>query len=180
MVIGFKITYTILLLYTSFLLKKTYNYIKSTKFYTLNIERLKHGIIQIEDLHELTPNEFEHWCADFLGKEGFNNLYITPKGSDDGKDIICNKANDIYYVECTKFVLSQSEKHQIDIEIVKKLIGSMASEKITNGIIITSGIFTKDAINYIETLPKPYNILMYNGEDLVEDYNELNKLLVFE
>ena len=180
MEIEFKIAYMLLLLYTAFLFKKTYNYIKSTKFYTLNIERLKHGIIQIEDLHELTPNEFEHWCADFLGKEGFNNIYITPKGSDDGKDIICNKANHIYYVECKRFVLSQASKYQIDIEIVKKLIGSMASEKITNGIIITSGIFTKEAINYIVTLPKPYKIIMYNGENLVDDYNALNKLLVFE
>lgn len=178
--IEFKLAYGILLLYASFLISKTYTYIKSSKFYKLNIERLKQGIIQIEDLDELTPNEFEYWCGNFLDKEGFNNIYITPKESDGGKDIICNKANEIYYVECKRFVLSDEAKYQIDIEIAKKLIGSMASENITNGIIITSGIFTKEAINYIETLPKLYKILMYNGEDLIEDYNELNKLLLFE
>jgi HJR/Mrr/RecB family endonuclease len=180
MSIEFKLAYSILLFYAAFLIKKSYNYIKLREFYTVNIKRLKQGIIQIEDLHELTPTEFEHWCGSFLDKEGFYNIYVTPKDSDDGKDIICRKTNEVYYVECNRFVLNQATKYQIDVEIVKQLIGSMVSDKITNGIIITSGIFTKEAINYIETLPKLYKVLMYNGKDLVNDYNTLNKLLLCE
>lgn len=176
----FKLAYIILFFYIAFLIKKTYNYIKLREFYTLNIKRLKQGIIQVEDLHELTATEFEHWCGSFLDKEGFHNIYVTPDGPDGGKDIICKKLNEVYYVECKKLILNQASKYQIDIEIVRQLIGSMVSDSVTNGIIITSGVFTKEAMKYIETLPKLYKILTYNGETLVNNYNTMNKLVPCE
>ena len=178
--IEFKLAYSILLLYAAFLIKKTYSYIKLREFYISNIKRLKQGIIKVEDLHELTPTEFEHWCGSFLDKEGFYNIYVTPDSLDGEKDIICKKSNEIYYVECKKFILNQAVQYQIDIEIVKQLIGSMVSDNVTNGIIITSGIFTKETINYIKTLPKLYKIITYNGENLVTDYNTAKNLLLCE
>ena len=157
-----------LLIYAALLINKTSKYLKLRKLYTTNIERLKHGIIKIEDLQELTPDEFEHWCERFLVKEGFYNICATPKGSEVGKDIICKKGNELYYVDCKSFLYNQ-----LDIDIVKKLVGSMVSEKVTKGIIITSGTFTKEAIVYVKTLPSQYKILMYAGKDLVKDYNTL-------
>lgn len=167
--------------YAMFLLKETVKYIRLRRLFTLDINRLKHGIILVDDLHDnLTPNEFEHWCGEFLEKEGFLEVFVTAKGPDGGKDIICRKGNDKSYVECKRYAYSNNAKFKVDDNIVRKLIGAMAGDNITSGIIITSGLFTDEAIKYIETLPSRYKFEFYDGQDLVKEYEVLRTLKLCE
>lgn len=138
-----------------------------------NIERLKSGTINTEDLHNLSPREFEYWSANFLEKQGFTNINVTCSGADGGKDIICEKNDEIYYVECKRYSNSQKAYFHVDEEIVRKLIGAMEGDKIKNGILITTGIITKDALDYISSLPESYSLTVYDGKALVNEYNSL-------
>lgn len=163
--------------YSIHLVIETFKYLKLRRLFTLDIDRLRHGIILVNDLHDnLTPNEFEHWCGEFIEKEGFLDVYVTAKGPDGGKDIICRKGNDKYYIECKRYVYSDNAKFKVDDNIVRKLIGAMAGDNITNGIIITSGVFTDEAINYMKTLPSRYKFQFYDGQDLVKEYEVLRTL----
>ncbi|WP_186429649.1 restriction endonuclease [Clostridium sp. BSD9I1] len=163
--------------YAIFLIIETIKYSRLRRLFTLDINRLKHGIVRVNDLHDnLTPNEFEHWCGEFLEKEGFLDVFVTAKGPDGGKDIICRKGNDKCYVECKRYAYSDNAKFKVDDNIVRKLIGAMVGDNITNGIIITSGVFTDEAINYIITLPSRYKFDFYDGKDLVEEYEVLRTL----
>ncbi|MCT8976283.1 restriction endonuclease [Clostridium sp. CX1] len=163
--------------YTAFLIKETISYLKLRILFTSDIKRLKNGIILVSDLHDnLTPNEFEHWCGDFLDKKGYLDVYVTPKGPDGGKDIICKKEFEKIYVECKRFVYSLNAKFKVDDDIARKLVGAMIGDNITGGVIITSGIFTDEAIRYIETLPSKYNFQLYDGKDLATQYSVLKTL----
>lgn len=140
------------------------------------IDRLKKGILNLEDLHNLSPNEFEHWCALFLDKEGYTGIEVTPVGPDGGKDIICYRGSLKFYVECKRYVYSKDAKYNVDLEIARKLVGSMEGDGVVNGMIITSGIITNEAIEYINSLPECFNIKLYDGKDLLKEYDDLRKL----
>ena len=49
-------------------------------------------------VHKLTPHEFEIWCSEYLSKLGFTNIILLPIGPDGGKDIICEKDSEKFYV----------------------------------------------------------------------------------
>lgn len=175
---GIKSAFIVFLLaYSVFLIIGTLRYLKLRKLFTFNIKRLKHGLILINDLHEnLTPWEFKNWCGDFLEKQGYLDLLVIPKGSDCGKDIICTKNKQTYYVLCKRYIYGLNAKFKVDEDAVKNLIGSMAMDNINNGIIITSGTFSYEAIKYLKTLPSKYNFELYEGKDLVKEYEVLRTL----
>lgn len=134
-----------------------------------NIERLKEGILTTADLHDLSPKEFEHWSASFLEKQGFTDIIVNSDSPDAGKNIICSRNDEIYYVECKRY----SQCNSIDMEVTRKFLGAMEGDGIKNGIIITTSMVTEKAINYIYSLPKPYYIIVYDGKALVKEYNIL-------
>lgn len=176
-----KILITLLLsIYGVNLVYNIFIYINSRIKFTYNIKRLKHGILNIDDIHDLTPNEFEHWCGDFLKKQGFKDVYVTPKSPDEGKDIVCEKNNKKYYVECKKYANSRNAKFKVTKNICKKLVGAMVGDGIANGIIITTGIFTKDSLEYINTLPAQYDFILYDGKDLISEYESFRSLSFIE
>lgn len=155
------------------LILKTANILKIYRREYSEIEELKNGSISLDDLHNLSPSEFEHWCATFLEKEGYIDIVVTSEKSDGGKDIICKKCDETYYIECKRYSYSKKAKHFVDIEVVRKLLGSMEGDGVTNGIIITSGIVTHEALEYSNTLPSPYSIDIYDGKDLIKEYNKI-------
>lgn len=168
---------TILLcLYIIKLIIETIKCLKIDKIYDEDMERLKHGDLLLDDIYNLTPMEFKNWCADFLWKEGYSDISVSSKGLDGGKDIICKKGTDIYFVECKPYKYNKNAELKIDMNAAKELIGSMVGCNITNGVLITTGIFTEEALRYINTLPTNYNLQLYDGKDLVKKYETLMTL----
>lgn len=145
------------------------NLVKTYKKENLHIEMLKEGMLTIDDLKYLSPKEFEHWCALFLKKQGFTDVIISPYDPDGGKDIVCKRGTETYYVECKRY----SKSNFVDVEVARKLVGAMEIDEIKNGIIITTGLLTEKAIDYIYSLPNPYSITIYDGASLVKEYNNL-------
>lgn len=160
------------------ILNQIYNLIIKKRTYTETITRIKKGILTISDLHKLTPREFEHWCAEFLSKQGYTNIIVSTKGPDGGKDIVCTNGTLTYYVECKRYYYGKYPQFQVDGEICKKLIGAMEANHITSGIIMTTGHLTNDAIEYINTLPNPYCIEAYDGNALINQYESRRQNLI--
>ena len=173
----FKFINAILLIIIGFkfitLVLKSTNLLKMYRKEYENIERLKQGSINLQDLHGLSPLEFEHWCAQLLDSKGYTDVVVNPLIKDGGKDIICKTGTDLCYVECKRYLYSRDADYFIDIEIIRKLIGAMEGDNIKNGIIMTSGIVTQEVIDYVHSLPSSHCITIYDGKDLVKEHTKM-------
>ena len=76
--------------------------------------------------YRLTPHEFEIWCSEYLSNLGFTNIMVLPIGPDAGKDIICEKNSEKFYIECKRY----SPNRYISSFQVEKLLGSMISDNV--------------------------------------------------
>lgn len=118
--------------------------------------------------YRLTPREFEIWCSEYLSNLGFINIAILPLGPDGGKDIICEKNSEKFYVECKRYCSSNS----ITPFHVEKLLGAMIADNIFNGIIITTGNICDDTKSLLDKIKKPYSINIISSEELDIPYKE--------
>lgn len=118
--------------------------------------------------YRLTPREFEIWCSEYLSNLGFINITLLPSGPDGGKDIICEKDSEKFYVECKRHHSSNS----ITSFHVEKLLGAMIADNIFNGIIITTGTIYDDAELLLNKIKKPYSINIISSEELDISYKE--------
>ncbi|WP_139902583.1 restriction endonuclease [Clostridium thermarum] len=139
-----------------------------------NLDRWKMGLINLDDVHSLTPREFEYWCGEFISNLGYSNIKQTPMGPDGGKDIICRYNNLDTYVECKRYLYDSYAKHKVDEHVCKKLVGAMVHDGISHGVIITSGIIVDGCYKYIKSLPKGIDIKFIDGKALVELYWKLH------
>lgn len=118
--------------------------------------------------HRLTPHEFEIWCSEYLSNLGFTNIMVLPIGPDAGKDIICEKNSEKFYIECKRY----SHNSYISSFQVEKLLGSMISDNIKNGLIITTGDLSKEAKDTLKKIKKPYNINVITSNELSLSYSK--------
>lgn len=157
-------SYFIIILFTPLigkLIKKIIIYYKSYKTFK--------GSNQLYTLvHRLTPREFEIWCSEYLSKLGFTNVTLLPLGPNGGKDIICEKDSEKYYVECKRYSLNNS----ISPLQIENLLGAMISDNINNGIIITTGTISDDVRSILSKINKPYNIKIISSTELDIPYTE--------
>jgi HJR/Mrr/RecB family endonuclease len=141
-----------------------------------NLERWKMGIINLDDIHSLTPREFEYWCGEFISTLGYSNIKQTAIGPDGGKDITCKFNKVATYVECKRYRYDTSADYKVDEQICKKLVGSMVHDRVTHGLIITSGLILGTCTEYVKSLPKEFEINLIDGNKLVELYIRLHSI----
>ena len=103
--------------------------------------------------------KFEELVAKIMKKEGYENIINTPGSKDFGKDLIMTGKNgDLVVVEC---------KHQnfVGRPVIQKLQGAMKHEEAKGinekirGMVVTSGIFSKEAINYVKEIDEPIELI---------------------
>lgn len=164
--LGFLIL-SILAVYTFNLIYETYRLIRKI----LTISKVKSGYLSSYNLHCLSPFEFEEWCKNFLIKLGYNDVQrveIHGTKGDGGKDIICSTGGMKVYVECKRY---HPEFGLVDSGVVEKLLGAMAGDEVYDGVIMTTGRLTKDAREFMESIPYPYSIEVLEGVDIENIYN---------
>lgn len=153
----------IIILYTifKFVIKNLYKLFCRLYFY---VKYRKVGLNYDEMVHIIKhalPREFEVICANLFKANGYK-VELTPPSNDHGKDIILN--NNIY-VECKHY----SEINQIGREISEKLIGSCAENGVKHGIIVTTGIFHQNAIDYANKINRAgeYQLELWDMKDIL-------------
>ena len=142
--------------------------IKNITIYYKSYKEFKKSDLLYNLVHRLTPHEFEIWCSEYLSNLGFTNIMVLPIGPDAGKDIICEKNSEKFYIECKRY----SPNSYISSFQVEKLLGSMISDNVKNGLIITTGDLSKEAKDTLKKIKKPYNINVITSNELSLSYSK--------
>ena len=120
-----------------------------------------------KDAYEkLSSSEFEDYIASVFEMEGGFSIQ-TKKTRDGGYDICLVKDQISYLVEVKK----QNIKQKVGRPFLQKLVGANANINADRLIFVTTGYFTKDAIEYAQK----NNIILYDKEsvdEMIRFYNE--------
>lgn len=108
----------------------------------------------------MSGEEFEKACAELLSQNGFNNIQLTSKSWDYGGDILAEKDQIKYVIQCKRYNSS------IGVSAVQEVIASRSIYKCHVGVVLTNSVFTKAA----EVLAEENNIILWDG-------NYLNRML---
>jgi len=118
-------------------------------------------------IFDLSPYFFEKLVLDLLKKMGYGSFYgtrVTSKSNDGGIDGIVYQdalGLEIIYIQAKRY----QQGNNIGRVDLQKFNGSLNGRKASKGIFVTCSDFTKDAIDYLNTIPQ--NIVCVNGEKLL-------------
>ncbi len=104
----------------------------------------------------LSGEDFEKACAELLSQNGFGNIQLTPESGDYGGDILAEKDQIKYVIQCKRYSSS------IGISAVQEVIASRSIYKCHVGVVMTNSHFTNAAIR----LANENNILLWDGDYL--------------
>jgi restriction system protein len=115
----------------------------------------------------LTWQQFETLVAEGFRRLGFA---VTEKGgpaADGGVDLVLVRGTERFLVQC-----KQWRAQQVPVTIVRELYGVMAAQQAAGGYVVTSGRFTRDAIEFA----RGRNIELIDGRALRELLSGTGKL----
>lgn len=114
-----------------------------------------------EYMRQLHHRKFEELIAEIIRSKGFD-VTLTPQTRDGGKDIIALYkspfGHQMFIVECKKY----NEDNKVGVELVRGLYGVKMAERATQGILVTSSTFTKDAKDFVKPLEFELELKDYN------------------
>lgn len=114
-----------------------------------------------EILYEITPRQFEELVCELFERKGYN-VRLTRQTRDGGKDlIILNNSilgDLMIYAECKRY----SQKHPVNVGLVRELYGTIEADKATAGIMVTTSYFSKDARKFQEKISGRMNFIDYS------------------
>ena len=112
----------------------------------------------LEDLLSLSPEDFERLIAELFTIYGYQ-AQVSGGNSDHGVDVVVtNEEEEKWIVQCKRYSGSVGEP------VVRDLFGTMGHEGATRAYLITTGSFTRQAMEW--AVGKP--IVLYDGEALVK------------
>lgn len=117
----------------------------------------------LELLMLLEWKRFEDICKEFLIMTG-HDAELTQIGPDAGIDIKIYQNN-----ELVNIVQCKAWTWKVSVKEVRELYGIMASEKVNNGMFITTSSFTQEAIIF----SSDKNIKLIDGQSLIKQINYL-------
>lgn len=120
-----------------------------------------------EDIfNELSPTDFEKLVGKLYKEIGYE-IQLTSKSYDNGIDIIAKKQKKSQkqelLIQCKRYT-----KSKIGVSEIRNLLGVVANEKSTKGVLVTSSTFTNEAKKLAEKNP---SIELIDNLDLVKLLN---------
>ena len=114
----------------------------------------------LDALRALSWQEFELLIAEVYRTEGFKVTELGGNGPDGGIDLTATASNgDHYLIQCKHFKTSK-----VGVKIVREMLGVLAKEGAHQAVVIATGAYTKDAIQFAEGQP----IELIDGPRLIE------------
>ncbi|MEA3326345.1 MAG: restriction endonuclease [Chloroflexota bacterium] len=111
----------------------------------------------LDDLLALSPTSFEALVAELFSSYGYQAETIGGS-SDHGVDVLVyTDQGKKWVVQCKRY------KHSVGEPVVRDLYGTMLHEEAQRAYLITTGSFTRQALNWAEEKP----IVLYDGEALI-------------
>ncbi len=94
---------------------------------------------EIQHINNLNGLEFERYCSDLLKKLGYKNVEVTKPSGDEGGDILAEKNNLKYVIQCKRYNETVGNKAIQEVYTAKGLY------KCDKAIVLTNNVFTKQA-----------------------------------
>ena len=108
-------------------------------------------------LDGMTWKEFELLVGEAFRQKGYKVTELGGAGPDGGVDLLLAKGGETTLVQC-----KQWKAFKVGVEVVRELYGLMAAKGAANGIVVTSGRFTKDAKEFA----RGRNVRLLAGDEL--------------
>jgi restriction system protein len=112
----------------------------------------------LESLRNTSWKDFEYMVAEAYKRQGFQVEYSLSRGADGGVDLVLRKDGKTILVQCKQWKVIS-----VGAPVVREMFGLMTAERADEIIIVTSGKFTRDAIQFAEGKP----IRLINGQSLL-------------
>lgn len=120
----------------------------------------------IETIRNLSWDKFEELVGEAYRRKGYNVTETGGCGADGGVDLVLRKGGEILLVQCKHWKL-----YKVGVKIVRELYGVVAAEGASGGIVISSGTFTQEAMDFAKG--KPLELL--DGNTLQNIITEVQK-----
>lgn len=113
----------------------------------------------VDALHQISWQEFEITLSEAFRLDGFRVEERGGAGADGGIDLVLYREREKFLVQC-----KQWKAYQVGVSVVRELYGVMAAQGATGGFVVTSGRFTKDAVEFAEGR----NVVLIDGAILFD------------
>ncbi|MHB8790164.1 MAG: restriction endonuclease [Desulfobulbaceae bacterium] len=135
----------------------------ATSAYNQFVRRKLHGKVSQSPiknvLNGMSWREFEMLVGEAYRKQGYQVKELGGSGPDGGADLVLTKDGQKYLVQC-----KQWKAYKVGVQPVRELLGVMVGMGASGGIVVTSGEFTQDAVNFARN----NNIQLVDGLTLHE------------
>lgn len=126
-------------------------------------------------IHQLTPRQFEDLVAEILDELAFEQIELTPRSADKGRDVVAIKRVHglplLFAFECKK----NSPDRRVGLGVVRTLLGtvSQASTRADIGVLVTTSTFTRGAQNFFVTEAR---VKGRDFDGIIDWLNEIRRL----
>ena len=132
-------------------------------FLNLVLNRRKNWILlfnsqkNMETLRSLRWQNFEKLVGEVYRRKGYTITETGGGGADGGVDLVLKKNGETIFVQCKHWRMKS-----IGVTIIRELLGVVYDKKASGGIVITSGTFTQEALDFAKGNP----IKLVDGKEL--------------
>jgi len=99
----------------------------------------------IRSIKSLSWQEFEELVGEIYRRKGYKVTETGRGGADGGVDLVLKRNGEVIYVQCKQWRMDR-----VGVQIVRELFGVMAAEGASGGIVISSGTFTDESIEFVK------------------------------
>lgn len=147
------------------------------------LEYVKYGFLSRHYLcSNIAAYEFEDWCKSILESMGYNHLKKISETMEGGVNLTSVNNNTYNYI-CTRlYGLQTDNKDNVSDDYkkvgrpeIQEFIGALVHDEVKNGVIITTGDFTDEAIEFVNLLPKEYSVVLIDGITLTKELRKIRK-----
>jgi hypothetical protein len=133
-----------------------------------------------DDKKAKEEDDFLYWCGELLKDIGYSDIEYVCSKAYKCNDIVCYEGKDSVYVECmlltnieTDSIMDEDLWEKVDRPFAQKFVGTLLHDQVNKGIIITTGGFSDDAKEYVDSLPKDITVKLIDGYELTKKVREL-------
>ncbi len=118
-----------------------------------------------EDFDNLEGLEFEYWCANLLRENGFVNVEVTKASGDQGVDILAEKNEIKYAIQCKCYSTDLGNSP------VQEIYAGKSMYRCQVGAVMTNSHFTSGA----KELAEATGVLLWDREKLIQMLSNIDK-----
>jgi restriction system protein len=112
----------------------------------------------IESIRALPWKQFEELLGEAYRRQGFTVFENPGKGADGGIDLTLKRGGETYLVQCKHW-----KTYKVGVRVVREMLGLVTAHGASGAIVVTSGVFTKEAIDFART----QHVELVDGDDLL-------------